>query len=105
MTQRSGWWWVLVLALGSGILAHAQTDPRRDGNWWRTVGTASKAAYVLGVFDGLVMGNTFSYWNLQGKDGKGDIVLARKVADSFNASYKMLSNTTNLQVNGPPCGP
>jgi hypothetical protein len=77
--------------------AHAQEDKgRRDGNWWRTIDTPSKDAYMVGFFDGILLGERFSYWKFINKDGTENSQTA-KVIDSFKTYYKLLQDTTNDQ--------
>jgi hypothetical protein len=52
---------------------------------------------MVGFFDGLVLGRNFSYWNLNGKDGKLDNLETSRVMHSFDESYKLIERTTNGQ--------
>ncbi len=70
---------------------------RRDGNWWRTTNLDVRKSYMVGFFDGLVLGRNFSYWNLNGKDGKLDNLETSRVMHSFDESYKLIERTTNGQ--------
>jgi hypothetical protein len=70
---------------------------RRDGNWWRTFSDDGKANYMVGFFDGLVLGGHFSQWNLKNKDGKLDTAEALRVMDSFKVFYTLMRSTTNGQ--------
>lgn len=37
-------------------------DDRRDGNWWQNQPKTARAIYVIGFFDGMDLGHSFSYW-------------------------------------------
>jgi hypothetical protein len=89
---------VIVLAIALTVPTHAQEVQRRDGNWWRTIITATKQAYTIGIWDGLPLGERFSYWNIRGKDGKQDNAVAVRVIQSFEEHEKLLSGITNGQV-------
>lgn len=55
----------LVVLLSLLVListAHAQSSNRRDGNWWRAQDRQAKVDYMIGFFDGMSLGNNFSYW-------------------------------------------
>ena len=71
---------------------------RRDGNWWRTTNLDMKKSYMVGFFDGLVLGRNFSYWNLNGKDGKLDNLETSRVMHSFDESYKLIRGSNQWTV-------
>ena len=52
---------------------------------------------MVGFFDGLILGEQFSWWHLLGKDGRLDNSEADRVKDSFDNYYKLLKGTTNDQ--------
>jgi hypothetical protein len=84
------------LALLMAPLARNQQTSRRDGNWWVDEDRASKLNYATGFFDGMDLGNRFSYWGLQ-DDPKG--VVAGRVMGSYTTyNQKFLSEVTNYQL-------
>ncbi len=53
---------------------------------------------MVGFFDGLVLGERFSYWNLlTGKDGTEENTQTAKVMASFEKYYKLMKGSTNDQ--------
>lgn len=54
---------LFALTLALSVAASAQTTSR-DGNWWRSQPEARKAGYVVGLFDGILLGNNFTVWDL-----------------------------------------
>jgi hypothetical protein len=67
----------------------------RDGNWWRNLKDTSKVFFMTGFFDGMVMGNEFSYWGVE----KDDINTATNVASSYSKyADKYLTNVTSGQL-------
>jgi hypothetical protein len=52
---------------------------------------------VVGFFDGLALGQNFSYWNLKDRDGKPDVAAHARAMDAYDESYNLLKNTTNSQ--------
>ena len=88
---------VVLIVSALGVQAYAQDERFRDGNWWRTITTTSKDAYLVGFFDGLVLGGQFSWWHIVSKDGKVNNSEAEKARDSFDTYYGSLKGTTNGQ--------
>jgi hypothetical protein len=85
-----------LLLLLTAPFARNQQATRRDGNWWVDEDRASKLNYVTGFFDGMDLGNRFSYWGLE-DDPKS--VTAAKVIGSYSSySKKYLSEVTNGQL-------
>jgi hypothetical protein len=37
-------------------------NTRWDGNWWQGLGEIQRVFYVVGLFDGMQLGNNFSQW-------------------------------------------
>jgi hypothetical protein len=89
--------WAIFIVIACGVQAHAQDERLRDGNWWRSITAPSKDAYMVGFFDGIILGGQFSWWHLVGKDGTLDAREADRTKDSFDTYYKMLKGTTNDQ--------
>jgi hypothetical protein len=85
---------ILALCIGP---AFAQESTRRDGNWWRTQLRASQVSYMVGFFDGIELGNRFSYWSFA-NDQKATESLKR-VFDSYEEYVdKYLKNVTSGQM-------
>jgi hypothetical protein len=74
-----------------------QAINRRDGNWWRGLESMWKTVYVTGFFDGIQMGNRFSYWGFV-DDEKSSACLSKVDASAAEYSKKYLSNITVGQV-------
>lgn len=72
-------------------------DGRRDGNWWNIQDQSARAAYIVGFFDGMTLGQRFSYWSFA-KNKKMNACL-EKVLDSYTEySSKYFNNVTNGQI-------
>ena len=71
-------------------------EPRRDGNWWTDQSQCMKTAYVVGFFDGMELGNKFSYWGLTADQGE---TCNYFIVKSFNDHYsKFFSDITSGQL-------
>lgn len=76
----------------------AAEENRRDGNWWQIQNANSHYSYLTGFFDGMELGNNFSYWDF--------INDKKKMHDCFwnlSKSYteytsKYFKNVTNVQL-------
>lgn len=88
---------LLILFLSIILVeVHAQNS-RRDGNWWMSKDARYKNIFVLGFFDGMELGNKFSYWP-QIKDSTSDSCI-EKTFESFHQYYsKYLDQVLNTQV-------
>jgi hypothetical protein len=87
----------LGLVLFSFCIARADSD-RRDGNWWRELTTPQRESYLTGFFDGMDLGNDFSYWGMMDDSGKTDASVAGAVK-SYNIMLdKYLKDVTNVQL-------
>ncbi len=89
---------VLSLLLASTVRLNASTDlSRRDGNWWTGETETFKLAYVAGFYDGMDLGNRFSYWDLLKEDTMKSCL--SRVSTSFSTyEQKYMGNTTNSQL-------
>jgi hypothetical protein len=88
----------LIALLVCSLNLHA-SDSRfdRDGNWWRTLEVSEKNFYVIGFFDGIQLGNRFSYWGLTRTKDKD--ASSADAIESFKAySEKYARNPTNDQI-------
>lgn len=83
---------ILALLLTSSPL-FGQDERRRDGNWWLGTWTATeKQSYVIGIFDGMIVGSRLSYWPLPASQ-------QAKVAAAFNDwGAKYFSKITSRQL-------
>jgi hypothetical protein len=87
---------LVVLTLTCAV--HASDDERRDGNWWTNTPETVKYFYVVGFFDGMVLGHRFSYWEDM-KEGQKQSVCAGSAAHSYETlSTQYLSNVTSGQL-------
>lgn len=72
-------------------------DGRRDGNWWNIQDQSARASYIVGFFDGMILGQRFSYWSFF-KNKKMN-ACSEKVLDSYNEyNSKYFNNVTNVQI-------
>ena len=71
-------------------------DGRRDGNWWNQQDRPARFSYMIGFFDGMTLGQRFSYWDLP--ENNKDACLG-KVLDSYTGyRSKYFNNVTNGQI-------
>lgn len=83
-----------IILLNAGA-SHEQTENRRDGNWWLAQSELGKSYYVTGFFDGMTLGNQFSYWGISDKD---DPARAKAVASYSEFGDKYLKHVTSGQM-------
>ena len=86
---------VAVLVLASFSVVTAQ-QTRRDGNWWTTLPEYTKSEYILGFFDGMETGHSFSVWGLMDKQKSQSFMDATTSYTDYNSKY--MSNVTVGQV-------
>jgi hypothetical protein len=60
LSTRVGLLLLVLLVCASGT--RNQPSDRRDGNWWIEQDETMKLCYMIGFFDGIELGNNFSYW-------------------------------------------
>jgi hypothetical protein len=88
---------VLLSALLLVPSASAADQASRDGNWWNSQTELFKDVYVVGFFDGLLLGKNFSYWTGV-KDGTKE-VWVDKAAESWHTYYqRYITRTTSRQI-------
>jgi hypothetical protein len=91
----------IVLMLTASI-ARNQVSTTRDGNWWIEESQPAKLTYITGFFDGMDLGNDFSYWGYvdeyKAKDHDAAIAMAKTTASFDEFSSKYLTNVTNGQL-------
>jgi hypothetical protein len=84
----------LVMVLPVGLMAE---DNRRDGNWWLSQDRVTRSAYITGFFDGMDLGNAFSYWEFVNKKEMAPCM--QQVFKSYGEyNDKYFKNVTNLQL-------
>jgi hypothetical protein len=79
-------------------VCHAQNKTRRDGNWWNTQGHDLKRFYMIGLFDGMQLGNYFSVWGIQSGDKTSEACEVKAIRSYQNHLDKYFTNVTNGQV-------
>ena len=98
--------------------SYAAEDEPRNGNWWNGQSRSEKIDYVIGMFDGTILGRNFATWNGM-KDGKAEDwaakadasykkyvdeymtdITARQVADGLDVLYSDFKNRTIMVANG-----
>ncbi len=83
---------LFVVVLSSTTPTRAEEN-RRDGNWWRSQPEFVRPAYTLGFFDGMLLGNKFSYWKYANQP------IVRKIVDSYvEYQDKYMLHVTNTQL-------
>ncbi len=87
----------LMPAAYSKVDSSKADDNRRDGNWWINQPESGRGWYVLGFFDGMELGRSFSYWGILLAD-KNDECL-RKIQRSYGErNLKYMADITAGQV-------
>jgi len=88
---------VLVGAILATLTSTAVAEnKRRDGNWWRQQSRTSKLDYVTGLFDGIDLGEQFTW---RGVVDTNDITCSSKAFRSAAANEdKYMSHVTVGQV-------
>jgi hypothetical protein len=88
--MKSFWLTALLFALSFSLYA----QDRRDGTWWLEQSHSYKFTYLVGFFDGMNLGEKFSYGKYT--DDKGCV---DKVMGSFDFyKDKFLKDVTNGQL-------
>jgi hypothetical protein len=91
MLKRIGF--VVVLL---AIVVPSNAADQRDGNWWIKQSQAGKVNYMVGFFDGMQLGNEFSYW---GFDKNTQEACTVHTIDSYSEyGEKYFSHVTNYQL-------
>jgi hypothetical protein len=92
---------ILIVALFAGITAlplEAQSNERRDGNWWVSQEASYKRSYLLGLFDGVNLGSRLTAWGLPSRT-RADSLRTALVVHSFDSmATRFLSKVTNSQL-------
>lgn len=87
---------LLTLSLVSGA-AYAQDANRRDGNWWRATAPAARTTYMVGVFDGVILGCNFAHWSYEANSAQSQSISdAVSSCDSHKARF--LANVKSGQL-------
>jgi hypothetical protein len=71
---------------------------RRDGNWWRELTVSQRSNYMTGFFDGMDLGNNFSFWGMPETNGKLDPSVAGAGKSYSTMIDKYMKDVTNGQV-------
>lgn len=69
----------------------------RDGNWWRSLEQRTQRGYVLGVFDGMLLGHSFTTWKLAEDKNSAD-ALAKANAANQEYMTRYLRNVSASQI-------
>jgi hypothetical protein len=88
---------VTVSILLFAAVARNASDDRRDGTWWRELTRVQKTNYMVGFFDGMKLGNSFSYWGILDKD-KNDAAIGKVTGSYDDYDQKYFGHVTNLQL-------
>jgi hypothetical protein len=87
---------MLICFLVFTATASSDSD-RRDGNYWKGMTRVEKSTYITGFFDGIGIGNRFSYWDLLNTEsGKKSLPAVKKSFDGYMEKY--MDNVTNVQI-------
>lgn len=83
----------IIIILIFPFLILAQETERRDGNYWRQMDNPSKGYFVLGILDGMELGENISRWALETHSPSN-----KKVEESLRTYNKDFRNVSNLQI-------
>jgi hypothetical protein len=79
------------------VAGYAQTNDRRDGNWWNEEVKLEKYSYVTGFLDGTGLGEEFIFRGILDKNRNSPCLI--KILNSFNTyDEKYFDNVTNGQI-------
>jgi hypothetical protein len=88
---------LVFIILQQNLFAAYSEDNRRDGNWWLTLTRSSKLDYIVGYFDGMLLGKNFCVWGIDDSDKKNNCDY--EAITSFSDYYKKyFLNVTNFQI-------
>jgi hypothetical protein len=91
-----------VALMMAASVARNEDTRNRDGNWWRNQTRVARLSYMTGFFDGVQLGNNFSYFAYAKEYEASDpdaLVAMQKTTESFDKySTEYLNNVTNEQV-------
>jgi hypothetical protein len=88
-------WLALILIVSLGAPVWAEND-RRDGNFWLSLDAPAKLAYLVGFYDGMLLGKDFSYWGLE--KAAISVVGTQTVTSFNNMTAKYMANVTTRQL-------
>lgn len=90
----------LALTLLVSVWVHAQSNHRRDGNWWNGETQGEKFDHMVGFFDGMELGHKFSYWKMAKpkSDENPDPCLSKTIESYGEYSTNFFKNVTNQQL-------
>lgn len=79
---------------------YSQTQDRMDGNWWNKLEPKLKFSFIVGFFEGMDLGNYFSYWGMS--NSKKDLDCSTKAINSYKYYANKYFNriTTGQLVDG-----
>jgi hypothetical protein len=88
-------WLALILIVSLCAPVSAENN-RRDGNFWLSLDAPAKLAYLVGFYDGMLLGKDFSYLGLE----KAAIAeVGTQTVTSFNNMMaKYMANVTTRQL-------
>ena len=88
---------LVILLITSSTRVFA--EDRRDGNWWMGIQQIGKVHYMIGLFDGSVLGGQFAYWDYAGAKDPASQAATQKALSSFQKySEKYMVNVTSGQL-------
>ena len=88
---------LLVLMLVTASV-HAD-DSRPDGNWWNTQSQNGRLNYIVGFYDGMILGHRFSYWKYADDSQDRSYGCTNKSAISFNEyHHRYIDDVRNDQL-------
>jgi len=90
----------IVLTIVMLTISHQSwsADNRRDGNWWLTQEKYVRNIYALGFFDGMDLGNAFSYWKYVHGTKAQQACTAQAVESYQEYSNRYFDNVTAGQL-------
>ena len=88
---------IVLSGLLATLLSCAATSPaeptRRDGNWWATQTEVFKTSYILGIFDGVRLGQ---YFLIRSARSQADVAKITEALNSFTSSNQLLLSNVTL---------
>lgn len=88
---------LLAVSLFLALSQTAQPQPRRDGNWWRTLDRIQQISFTLGMLDGINIGGNFAWWETYSTSPADPCI---KKAQTSHEHYvrRYLTNVSSVQL-------
>jgi hypothetical protein len=87
---------LFCLLVSISIVQTGFAENRRDGNWWNSLDDDFKYSYIVGIYDGLLLGNNFSLWGISSKTDCDCV--SEAISSFYDYNHTYMSNVTNGQI-------